>query len=165
MHPIAVQRVPGVRGVRGGSGGGGGGLRVQAGLGHHGLGRGAQLQAVSGGRGGKHRCGQISCTRGYSHDVTTDGRRCTRCPVSGCGPCPPGHVRLERNIDGAPLGRARCVRCARGTRPDTRGSSCVPCYHWPVDAGAGLNTEPACDCVLKAGLCLPPSLDTEDVYR
>ena len=105
------------------------------------------------------------CYQGYSHGVTTDGRRCTRCPVSGCGPCPPGHVRLERNIDGAPLGRARCVRCARGTRPDTRGSTCVPCYHWPVDAGAGLNTEPACDCVLKAGLCLPPSLDTEDVYR
>ena len=39
------------------------------------------------------------------HEATFDGRSCIRCHTGGCGPCPDGQIRVERNIDGAALAR------------------------------------------------------------
>ena len=67
------------------------------------------------------------------------------------------------------LDRVQCVPCDKGTVPDKGGTRCVPCYNWPLvqadDKGESLNKEARCDCVLKAGLCLPDNLDNQDVYR
>ena len=87
-------------------------MRVQAGLGHHGLGRGAQLQAVSGGRGGQHRCGHKMLSRIISrchhrraalHPLPRVRLR----PVSP-GPRPP----RAQHRRGAAGPRALCALCA-----------------------------------------------------
>ena len=85
---------------------------MQAGLGHHGLGRGAQLQAVSGGRGGQHRCGHKMLSRIISrchhrraalHPLPRVRLR----PVSP-GPRPP----RAQHRRGAAGPRALCALCA-----------------------------------------------------
>ena len=87
-------------------------MRVQAGLGHHGLGRGAQLQAVSGGRGGQHRCGHKMFSgiisrchhrRAALHPLPRVRLR----PVSP-GPRPP----RAQHRRGAAGPRALCALCA-----------------------------------------------------
>ena len=107
-------------------------------------------------------------TNSNTTQLFLDGRRCIACVSGGCGPCPGGQVRIERDPSGKILDRVECVQCAQGTVPDTRGTRCVPCYNWPLedgDKGRPLNKEARCDCVLKAGLCLPDNLDNQDVYR
>ena len=97
-----------------------------------------------------------------------DGRRCIKCASQGCGPCQGGSVRIERDRRGNLLDRVECVKCGEGTVPDKDSTRCVPCYNWPLNKdhkGKPLNKEPRCDCVLKAGLCLPDNLDNQDVYR
>ena len=97
--------------------------------------------------------------------MTSDGRGCIKCGAGGCGHCPPGHLRLERDVTGRVLASVQCVRCVAGTAPDQTATRCVPCHHLPLEPDRGLNTRPNCSCVTQAGLCLPANLELEDVYQ
>ena len=117
----------------------------------------------------------LVCKKCVGGKVTTgDGRGCIGCQTgldstgTRCLPCPRGHIRVERSLDGIILGTVQCVKCAPGSAPDPAGVICQPCANYPLvttqDNTHSLNTKPDCSCNLRAGLCLPDNLELGDLY-
>ncbi|XP_059528220.1 meckelin isoform X2 [Myotis daubentonii] len=91
--------------------------------------------------------------------VTTDGWNCISCPggltAEGKCHCPPGHILVERDVNGALLSQATCKLCD-GTEnsftvANALGNRCVRCEP------TFINTSRSCACLepntLTGGLC------------
>ncbi|XP_046999873.1 meckelin isoform X2 [Schistocerca americana] len=77
--------------------------------------------------------------------------------VTNCEPCLPGHVRVERELNGN-YSDLHCVKCAKGTVPSVSGKNCVPCSNKPSVLG-----QRPCNCTgknwhLSGDMCIPSSL-------
>lgn len=91
--------------------------------------------------------------------VTKDGWDCISCPSSltaeGRCHCPPGHILVERNVNGSLLSQATCELCDENensfTKANALGTRCIRCEPTFV------NTSRSCSCpephVLTGGLC------------
>ncbi|KAL6255269.1 hypothetical protein P5V15_013606 [Pogonomyrmex californicus] len=58
--------------------------------------------------------------------ATADGKDCILRSNATCK-CSSNQIRLDRNINGAPLDAVLCVTCIQGTYPSSDCSKCLPC--------------------------------------
>ncbi|MED6285196.1 hypothetical protein CHARACLAT_026829 [Characodon lateralis] len=99
--------------------------------------------------------------------VTKDGFGCVRCPGTlsdeGKCQCPPGHILVERDINGNPLNEARCEACNSNSPAlslaDIRGDRCERCTSTFINSSC-VCTAPN---VPAGGLCFPSGILSTNV--